>query len=50
MGRNSDFGLFFIREILSITGIYIQEKGIEGSGVLFEISIPHSTWRYEKCI
>jgi PAS domain S-box-containing protein len=45
-GKNTGFGLFFIREILSITGIIISETGLEGIGVRFEISLPKEMWRY----
>jgi PAS domain S-box-containing protein len=44
-GKNTGFGLFFIREVLGITGITIQETGIPGSGVLFEITVPKAVWR-----
>ncbi|MHB8164567.1 MAG: PAS domain S-box protein [Methanoregula sp.] len=44
-GKNTGFGLFFIREVLGITGITIQETGIPGSGVLFEITVPKAAWR-----
>jgi PAS domain S-box-containing protein len=45
-GKNTGFGLFFIREILSITGISIRETGQEGIGVRFEIILPDGVWRY----
>ena len=38
-------GLFLIREILSITGISIQETGIYGDGVRFEMKVPAGKWR-----
>lgn len=44
-GKNTGFGLFFIREVLGITGITIQETGIPGSGVLFEIMVPKAAWK-----
>jgi len=47
-GKNTGLGLFFIREILSITGITIKETGEEGRGVRFELSIPHGMWRFSK--
>jgi PAS domain S-box-containing protein len=34
------FGLFLVREILSITGITVEETGTPGAGARFEISIP----------
>lgn len=39
-GKNTGFGLFLAREILSITGLSIRECGKPGAGVLFEILIP----------
>jgi len=48
-GKNTGFGLFFIREVLGITGITIRETGTPGSGVMFEITVPKAAWRsYEK--
>lgn len=46
-GNHPGFGLFFIREILSITGITIKENGIYGNGVKFEIIIPNGAYRIE---
>ena len=42
----SDYDLFFIREILSITDITIQETGESGYGVKFEIIVPNGKWRF----
>lgn len=39
-GKNTGFGLFLAREILSLTGIGIIETGTEGEGARFEILIP----------
>jgi signal transduction histidine kinase len=39
-GKNTGYGLFLIREILSITSITINETGIYGKGVRFEMVIP----------
>ena len=47
-GKNTGLGLFFIRDILAITGITIQEKGIEGKGAKFEIIVPEGSWRYQE--
>jgi len=48
-GKNTGFGLFFIREVLGITDITIRESGTPGSGVLFEITVPKAAWRpYER--
>ena len=44
-GKNTGFGLFFIREVLGITSMTIRETGIPGSGVLFEITVPKAAWR-----
>lgn len=38
-------GLFFIREILDLTGITIQETGDPGKGARFEIRVPGGAWR-----
>ena len=39
-GSHTGYGLFLIREILSITQISIQEKGKQGEGAVFEMKIP----------
>jgi len=39
-GKNTGFGLFISREILSITGMEIKETGSPGKGARFEIRIP----------
>ncbi|HWQ67357.1 MAG TPA: PAS domain-containing protein [Methanospirillum sp.] len=39
-GKNTGYGLFLTREILSMSGISIQEKGVYGKGCRFEIQIP----------
>lgn len=44
-GKNTGFGLFFIREVLGMTGLSIRETGTFGSGVLFEITVPKGLWR-----
>jgi len=38
-------GLFFVREILDITGITIRETGDTGMGARFEIWVPNGVWR-----
>lgn len=43
IGRNSGFGLFFSKEILSITGISMSETGQEGTGARFEIIVPYAS-------
>jgi PAS domain S-box-containing protein len=45
MVRNRGFGLFLAREILSITGLIIEENGKEGTGARFEIRIPLGSYR-----
>jgi PAS domain S-box-containing protein len=44
-GKNTGYGLFLIREILSITGFSIQETGTWGKGVRFVINIPAQSFR-----
>ena len=44
-GKNTGFGLFFIKEVLGITGLTIRETGTFGSGALFEITVPKGAWR-----
>jgi signal transduction histidine kinase len=44
-GKDSGLGLFLIREILSITGITIQETGEQGKGARFEIMVPERMFR-----
>jgi len=44
-GKNSGYGLFLIREILSIHNFTIDEKGESGQGVKFVILIPHGSFR-----
>jgi signal transduction histidine kinase len=46
IGRNSGFGLFFSKEILSITGITMRETGEEGTGARFEIIVPWGKFRF----
>jgi len=47
-GSNQGYGLYLIREILSITGIEISEKGTFGEGVLFELKIPLEDIKFEN--
>lgn len=47
-GKNTGFGLFLIREILSITGLSITETGIYGHGAKFEIYAPKGMWKQEE--
>jgi PAS domain S-box-containing protein len=43
--KNTGFGLFLSREILSITNLTIQETGTYGSGARFEIHAPRGKYR-----
>ncbi|RQD82052.1 MAG: PAS domain S-box protein, partial [Methanocalculus sp. MSAO_Arc1] len=45
VGRNTGFGLFLSREILSITGIAIAECGAYGTGARFEMVVPKTGWK-----
>lgn len=44
-GKNTRPGLFLSREILAITGMTIQETGVAGKGVRFEIAVPDVRYR-----
>lgn len=45
-GRGTGLGLFFVREVLSITHITIKENGIAGQGARFEISVPRVAYQF----
>jgi len=45
VGKNTGLGLFLVKSILSITGMEIRERGLEGEGARFEILIPPENWR-----
>jgi signal transduction histidine kinase len=45
MMRNRGLGLFFAKEILSITGLTIEETGVPGKGAQFEIHVPPGGFR-----
>jgi PAS domain S-box-containing protein len=47
-GRNTGYGLFISREILSITGLTIRETGIFGRGARFEIRVPEGAFRFGR--
>ncbi|HUK38239.1 MAG TPA: PAS domain S-box protein [Methanomicrobiales archaeon] len=47
-GKNTGYGLFIAREILSITGLSISETGTFGTGARFEIRLPEGTFRSGK--
>jgi PAS domain S-box-containing protein len=44
-GKNTGYGLFLIREILSITGLSIEESGTPGKGARFLIRVPEGSFR-----
>lgn len=44
--RNTGYGLFLVTEILSITGLSIQETGEPGKGARFEILAPPGFFRF----
>ncbi|MCX6698596.1 MAG: PAS domain S-box protein [Methanomicrobiales archaeon] len=44
-GKNTGLGLALSQEILSITGISVQETGEPGKGARFEMTIPFGMWR-----
>ena len=45
-GKNTGYGLFLVKEILSITGFSIRECGDYGSGARFEIAVPKGSYRF----
>ena len=45
-GKHTGLGLFFVREILGITGMTITETGRPGEGARFEITVPAGGFRY----
>jgi signal transduction histidine kinase len=47
VGKNTGLGLFLAREILAITGICIEENGVEGKGARFMMTIPEGKYRIE---
>ena len=44
-GKHTGMGLFFSREVLSITGISISEEGEPGHGARFVLKVPNGKWR-----
>ena len=44
-GKHTGYGLFLIREILSISGLTITENSRAGAGARFEILVPKGLWR-----
>jgi PAS domain S-box-containing protein len=47
-GKNTGYGLFLAREILSLSNISITEKGEFGSYCRFDIDVPRGKYRLEK--
>ena len=47
-GSHTGIGLFLAREILSITGLSIRERGIFGKGAEFEIVVPSGKFRIKN--
>ena len=48
MMRNRGLGLFLAKEILSITGLTIEETGVPGKGARFEIHVPLECFRVHQ--
>jgi CheY-like chemotaxis protein len=46
VGGEGKFGLFFVREFLTLFGMSVQETGIPGKGARFEITIPKGAYRF----
>lgn len=46
-GKNTGLGLFFAREVLSITKMTIKETGEAGKGARFEINVPPGSFRFD---
>ena len=44
--KNTGLGLFLSRDILSITGLSIEENGVPGEGARFVIHIPQGLFRF----
>jgi signal transduction histidine kinase len=40
-------GLYFVSEILAITGIRIRENGVFGQGARFELIVPNGKFKFE---
>ena len=47
VGSGTGWGLFFVREVLGLTGITITETGQFGKGAKFEITVPDGGYRRE---
>jgi len=49
VGGGGKFGLFFVREFLTLSGMTISETGTPGKSARFEIAIPKELYRFAKC-
>jgi len=49
-GSNTGLGLFFIREVLEITGMTITEEGVPGEGARFVIRVPSGRYRFTSTL
>gem|GEM_PF-743462 len=47
-GGRGRFGLFFVREFLSLSGMTIVENGAPGEGARFEIGVPRGLYRFSR--
>lgn len=47
-GGKGKFGLFFVREFLTLSGMTIEENGIPGEGARFEIWVPTGYYRFPE--
>ena len=48
VGGSGRFGLFFVREFLTLSGITIKETGTQGTGARFEMAVPGELCRFPK--
>ncbi|MFA5222308.1 MAG: PAS domain S-box protein [Methanoregula sp.] len=46
VGGGGKFGLFFVREFLTLSGMTIAENGEPGKGARFEIMVPKGAYRF----
>jgi PAS domain S-box-containing protein len=47
-GKHTGLGLFLSKEILSITGITIEETSLSGKGARFEMDVPFGKYRWSQ--
>jgi PAS domain S-box-containing protein len=48
VGGGGKFGLFFVREFLTLSGMTISETGTPGTGARFEITVPNGLYRFSR--